>query len=275
MNKYQVENLKDCVKDNYMELIKGIETEDYTCKNDGEIQEGKVFSCLIDNITTCTYNTSNCDCDENYERINGYCYPKEGGPIDLAEKNKNKINCLTILKGKDILSAKQCNDGSCRINGEDCDTKFECPIGFKSCGNKCILLNETCQLSDTCTKKGQVLCWDYTCANSYSLCPTRKTCPPEKVLCPDGTCQSSGHCPQPIKRKCTGENKIQCPDFTCVKDINDCHKNKVCPIGQSLCEDDTCRDKCEDTKGKGYKCSNGVYVNNSQLCPSEMYCPEE
>jgi hypothetical protein len=120
-----------------------------------------------------------------------------------------------------------------------------------------------------------VLCWDYTCANSYSLCPTRKTCPPEKVLCPDGTCQISGHCPQPIKRKCTGVNKIQCPDFTCVKDINDCHKNKVCPIGQSLCEDDTCSDKCETTKDKGYKCSNGVVVNNSQLCPSEMYCPEE
>ena len=276
MNKYQVDDLKECLNDNnYKQLIKDIETEKYTCDDNTIFEEGKVFSCLIDNNTVCTYNTSYCDCEENYERINGYCYPKEGGPIDLVNKNKNKINCLAILNGKGIKYAKQCNDGSCRINGEDCDTKFECPIGFKSCGNKCILLNENCQLSDTCTKNGQVLCWDYTCANSYSLCPTRKTCPPEKVLCPDGTCQASGHCPQPIKRKCTGENKIQCPDFTCVKDINDCHKNKVCPVGQSLCEDDTCSDKCESTKEKGYKCSNGEYVNNSQLCPSEMYCPEE
>ena len=275
MNKYQVDNLEQCVNDKYMELIKEIETGKYTCGTEDEIKKGKVFSCLINNSTTCTYNTSYCDCESDYERINGYCYPKEIGPIDLASKNQNKINCLAILQGKGINSAKQCKDGSCRINGEDCDTKFECPLGFKSCGNKCILLNEKCELSDTCTAKGQVLCWDYTCANSYSLCPTRKTCPPEKVLCPDGTCQTSGHCPQPINRKCTGDNKIQCPDFTCVKDINDCHKNKVCPIGQSLCEDDTCSDKCISDKNKGYKCSNGKYVNNSQLCPTEMYCPSE
>jgi hypothetical protein len=196
-------------------------------------------------------------------------------PIDNLDKNK--VNCLSILEGQGITNATQCLDGSCRLNGEYCNTVFECPLGFKSCGNNCILLNQKCKLNEIDIKniceKDEVVCWDYTCASSYSLCPTRKTCSDGKILCPDGTCQSSGHCPQPILRKCIGDNSYQCPDFTCVKNKDDCHKNKVCPIGLSLCEDDNCREKCENIDNKKYKCSNGLYVNNSQLCPSEMQCP--
>ena len=133
-------------------------------------------------------------------------------------------------------------------------------------------MNELCTETVTCSSD-EVLCWDYTYSSSYSLCPTRKTCPYGKVLCPDGTCQNSGHCPQPISRNCTNDKPYQCPDFTCVTDKQDCNKNKVCPIGKSLCEDDICRDKCEIIDVEKYKCSNGEYVNNSQLCPSEMKCP--
>ena len=273
MNKKQVADLKECLNiTNYMDLIKEIESEDNTCPDNETAQnEGKVFYCQTDGKLGCTYNTSYCDCDENMKNINGYCYPNENGPLDLVEKNKNKANCLSILEAQGIKAFK-CKDGSCRLNEEDCNTRFECPLGFKSCGNRCILLNQKCELKNEC-KEDEVLCWDYTCANSYSMCPTRKTCPIGKVLCPDGTCQNSGHCPQPISRKCSDNLLIQCSDFNCVTDKNDCHKNKVCPIGQSLCENDICSDKCVEIENKKYKCPNGEFVDNSQLCPSEMQCP--
>ena len=275
MNKKQVIDLNECLNiTNYMDLIKEIEGDDNTCPdNETDKNDGKVFYCQTDGKLGCTYNTSYCDCDSNMTNINGYCYPTENGPLDLVEKNKNKANCLSILEAQGI-KAYQCKDGSCRFNEEDCNTRFECPLGYKSCGNKCILLNQKCELKNEC-HEDEVLCWDYTCANSYSMCPTRKTCQSGKVLCPDGTCQKSGHCPQPISRKCSNNLLYQCPDFNCVTDKFDCHKNKVCPIGQSLCEDDDCSDKCSEIENKKYKCSNGNFVENSQLCPSEMQCPSK
>ena len=279
MNKIQVEDLKDCLNitsyENYEQLIRNIEGNENICNkslHESDFDEGKVFTCKMNNQSVCTYNTSYCDCDENYNEINGYCYPNEINPISLVNENRNKVNCIAILRGQGITNAIECEDGSCRLNEEYCNTRFECPIGFKSCGNNCILLNEKCKLENKCGED-EVLCWDYSCANTYSLCPTRKTCPKEKILCPDGTCQYSGHCPQPITRKCQ-DNKYQCPDFSCVKDKNDCKKNKICPVGQSLCEDDICRDECKIIENNQYKCSNGQYVNNSQLCPSEMECPK-
>ena len=274
MNKRQVVDLKECdstTNYNYTDLIIEIEGNENTCGDENDKGEGKAFICKINGNPVCTNNTGYCDCDEGFTNINGYCYPNENGPYDLVEKNKNKVNCLNILKAQGI-DAFQCKDGSCRLNEEDCNTIFECPLGFKSCGNACILLNEKCELNNEC-KEDEVLCWDYSCANYYSMCPTRKSCPNGKVLCPDGTCQNSGHCPQPISRKCKNYNLHQCPDFNCVTDKDDCHKNKVCPIGQSLCEDDICSEQCKAKTDKKYKCSNGKYVENSQLCPTEMQCP--
>ena len=275
MDKRQVEGLEECsYNSEYKILIDEIEGESNICNDSDEFNKGKVFYCKINNISNCIDNTNDCDCDENFDKINGYCYPKDLNPIDLVRKdeNKNKITCLNILEGQGITTAKQCLDGSCRLSEDDCNTIFECPLGFKSCGNKCILLNEKCELFKTC-QKDEVLCWDYSCAYSYSLCPTRKTCTNEKVLCPDGTCQNSGHCPQPILRKCKNSEEYQCPDFSCVKKKDDCNKNKVCPPGLSLCENDECSEKCENIDGRQYKCSNGLYVDNSQLCPSDMQCP--
>ena len=274
MNKRQVSLLNECPKEkNYFELISNIEGDDYICKDNSTFNEGKVFYCKIGDNELCINDTNKCNCDDNFTKKNGFCYPNKNNPYDLVIINQNKVNCLSILKGMGKDEAFQCEDGSCRLKEEYCYTSFECPLGFKSCGNKCILLNESCELINECEKDDQVLCWDYSCADSYSLCPTRKTCTDGKVICPDGTCQYPGHCPQPISRKCKDEKPIQCPDFTCVKDKVDCHKNKVCPIGQSLCEDDICRDKCEKIDNKKYKCSNGLFVDNSQLCPSEMHCP--
>ena len=269
MNKKQVTNLSECTNDkNYFDLISDIEGDNSTCHDSNTFNDGKVFYCKINDTEECIDNTNKCNCEQNFKKKNGYCYPNDNNPYNLVE---NKVNCLSILQsmGKD---AAKCGDGSCRLDEKFCNTKFECPLGFKSCGNKCILLSETCELTHDC-QKDQVLCWDFSCANSYSLCPTRKTCTDGKVICPDGTCQNSGHCPQPISRKCKDKKLYQCPDFTCVQNKTDCHKNEVCPIGQSLCEDDICRDNCEKIEDRKYKCSNGLYVDNSQLCPSEMQCP--
>ena len=276
MNKKQVSHLSECAEDEgYFELISEIEGDNFICKDNDTFNDGNVFFCKINETEKCINNTKDCSCDKNFTKIYGYCYPNDNNPYDLVNKteNKNKVNCLSILKGMGLENEPAlCKDGSCRLERHSCETEFECPLGFKSCGNKCILLGESCEITGNC-QENEVLCWDYSCANSYSLCPTRKTCTDSKVLCPDGTCQISGHCPQPISRKCKDEKPYQCPDFTCVKDKNDCHKNKVCPIGQSLCEDDICRDKCEKIENRKYKCSNGLYVDNSQLCPSEMQCP--
>ena len=148
-------------------------------------------------------------------------------------------------------------------------------MGFKVCGVKCILLNEICKESVSCSSD-EVLCWDLSCAKGYDLCPTRITCPEDKVLCPDGSCQKSGYCIQPVKRTCE-KNQYQCPDFSCVFSKSDCKKNIVCDPGFSLCEDGQCKESCDETEipSNKYRCSNGLYVDNSQLCPSDMFIPQQ
>ena len=81
------------------------------------------------------------------------------------------------------------------------------------------------------------MCWDLTCAEGYDSCPNRITCPLNKVLCPDGTCQESGHCVQPPNREC-GEGEYQCADFSCVSNRDD--------PGYSLCENKTCNEYCKE-----------------------------
>ena len=77
----------------------------------------------------------------------------------------------------------------------------------------------------------------------YDLCSTRTTCPEDKVLCPNGSCQKSGFCIQPVKRTCE-KNQYQCPDFSCVSSKSDCKKNAVCEPSYSLCEDGKCKESC-------------------------------
>ena len=271
MDKRQVSNLIDCDSDGYKQLLKEIIGEEYVCS-----ENGNVFNCTVGGKDKCVNDTNYCDCSNGANKTNGYCYPIENNPHEQI--NYNKRTCKTKLSilypDKDIYF---CPDGTCRFDKDECETKFECPIGFKSCGVRCILLSQNCEEEVKCGTN-EVLCWDLTCSENYDLCPTRKTCPKGKILCPDRSCQETGHCLQPIKRQCEN-NQYQCPDFTCVTSRSDCIKNKVCPPGLSLCEDESCQQFCRNsttpsTDSGKYRCSNGQLVDNSQLCPSNMYSPD-
>ena len=271
MDKRLVDNIEDCNTDKYKELLLNILGEKYVCDNNNETEIGKLFKCTEE--SDCVLHTNECGCLNELEEWNGYCYKTGYNPVKSIITNK--ITCLSKLKAKHPnTTAVVCEDGSCRINPKECNTTFECPIGFKVCGVKCILLNELCTETVTCSSD-EVLCWDLSCAKGYDLCPTRTTCPEDKVLCPDGSCQKSGFCVQPVKRTCE-KNQYQCPDFSCVSSKSDCKKNAVCEPGYSLCEDGNCKESCQEVEinPNKYRCSNGDYKDNIELCPSDMFIPQ-
>ena len=232
MDKTEVESLADCDSSAYRAFLIGILGEAYVCSPPPT--PGSLFKCAPDDAE-CVINTNNCDCQGNPWQ--GFCYPENVNPI--SQVTNSLVTCISK-----ISNAVSCGDGSCRFNQEECLTDFECPLGFKSCANKCILINKNCDVNIECNT-GEVLCWDLTCAEGYDSCPTRITCPLNKVLCPDGTCQESGHCVQPPNRECE-EGEYQCADFSCVSNRDDCPKNLVCDPGYSLCENKTCNEYCKE-----------------------------
>ena len=272
MNKKQVDDVIDCDDQDYRNFIKDILGEIYTCTDDNT-EKGFLYKCFSTD-ENCETDTTKCGCLGNMNKWNGYCYSTNNNPIEAVKNNINKITCLNKIKSTNpSAEVFKCEDGTCRYNLEECNTIFECPIGYRSCGNKCILLSETCSLESSCTSD-EISCWDLSCAKNYDLCPTRITCPNGKVLCPDGSCQLSGHCAQPLIRSCSA-GQYQCADFSCVESKDDCKKNPVCEPGLSLCENGECKKSCQDiTEPENkFRCSNGKYVDNSKLCPSDIFTP--
>ena len=271
MDRRQVDKIEECTNDEYIEFLIELLGDSNIASDEGNVQNSTLFKCPSDDSFNVSH-TKDCGCPNNADSWNGFCYLKDYNPINQI--NSKKITCLTKLKINDPdIYVVKCEDGSCRFNEEECNTVFECPIGYIPCGIKCILINETCDEKVTCNSD-EVLCWDLSCATGYDLCPTRITCPINKVLCPDGSCKESGHCIQPAKRTCE-KNQYQCSDFTCVSNRNDCTKNKVCEPGLSLCENGVCQESCQEIEIKNdkYRCSNGEYVESNQLCPSDMFVP--
>ena len=271
LDRRQVDKIEDCVTPEYIEFLIKLLGDSNIAYEDEDINNKTLFICPSDNSYHVSH-TKDCGCPNNAESWNGFCYLKDYNPINQA--NSNKVTCLAKLKiDNPNTYPVKCKDGSCRFSEEECNTLFECPIGFIPCGIKCILINETCDEKATCNND-EVLCWDLSCAIGYDLCPTRITCPKNKVLCPDGSCKESGHCIQPAKRTCE-KSQYQCPDFTCVSNRNDCTRNKVCEPGLSLCENGVCKESCQEIEiqNEKYRCSNGEYVESSQLCPSDMHVP--
>ena len=271
MNKKQVDNVIDCDDQDYRNFVKNILGDTYSCTDNTE--KGYLYRCFS-NDNECVTDTTKCGCLGNGAKWNGFCYSSSYNPIEAVKSNKNKITCLNKLKS--INSSGEiflCEDGTCRYSEEECNTNFECPLGYRPCGNKCILLSESCSVETSCTSN-EVLCWDLSCAKNYDLCPTRITCPKNKVLCPDGSCQLSGHCAQPLTRTCSND-QYQCADFSCVDSKDDCKKNPVCEPGLSLCENGMCQKSCQDIteQENKFRCPNGKYVDNSKLCPSDIFTP--
>ena len=282
MNKKQFDDFKKCdEKDEdeteyekrykYRVFINEVLGESFICPN--PTQDGYLYKCFSED-SECVEDTTKCGCLSGIDKWNGYCYSSENNPIELVKNNQNKITCINKIKSKDPSSKIYlCDDGTCRFSQDECKTTFECPLGYRSCGNKCILLSESCSIQNTCSSD-DVLCWDLSCAKNYDLCPTRITCPKDKVLCPDGSCQLSGHCIQPFTRFCPN-GQYQCPDFSCVENKDDCKKNPVCDVGLSLCENGLCKESCQETQEpeNKFRCPNGKYVDNSKLCPSDIFIP--
>ena len=231
MDKREVNNVVDCDTSDYRAYILGILGSEYVC--DTATTKGALYKCSATD-PECVTNTNQCECQGNPWQ--GYCYPDSVNPI--SQVTDDLVTCTSNING-----ATPCGDGSCRYNEDECLTDFECPLGYKSCVNKCILLNEECTFNIECNT-GEVLCWDLTCANGYDNCPTRITCPTNKVLCPDGSCQPSGHCPQPPIMNCE-DGQYLCADFSCVDNSNNCPKNKVCEPGYSLCQNKECSKYCK------------------------------
>ena len=271
LDRRQVDTIEQCNTPQYREFLKGLLGETHVAYEEEDIINGTLFKCPSDDSIHVAH-TKDCGCPNGAEYWNGFCYLKDYNPTN--QTSTNKITCITKMKINDPnVEVAKCKDGTCRFTEEECNTTFECPIGYIPCGVKCILINETCEEKITCNND-EVLCWDLSCASGYDLCPTRITCPKNKVLCPDGSCQDSGHCIQPNKRTCE-KNQYQCPDFTCVSNRNDCTKNKVCNAGLSLCENGACEKSCQeiDIPADKYRCSNGEYADSKQLCPSDMLVP--
>jgi len=274
MNKKQYDNIIECdsKEPTYKDFVREILTDSFMCYDTKKT--GFIYKCSSSD-EQCVSNTVDCDCLGSNEKWNGYCYSSSVNPIKSVESNKEKVTCKNKIKAKNPLAeVYECGDGSCRLRPEECNTAFECPLGYRSCGNKCILLNElSCAIQDSCSSD-EVLCWDLSCAKNYDLCPTRITCPAGKVLCPDGSCQLTGHCLQPATRTCSS-GQYQCPDFTCVANKDDCKKNPVCDVGLSLCENGLCQKSCQEVSEPDdkYRCPNGKYVDNSKLCPSDIFVP--
>ena len=271
MDKSQVDHLGDCINNNYKNLVEEILGDKYICKG-ATSANPNLFKCL-ESDKTCVNHTKFCNCTN--KKWNGFCYSKDSDPLEEIKI----ANEILIEKNGISRKAYACKDGSYRFKESECNTTFECPLGFKVCGVKCILLNQVCEEKINCNDD-EVKCWDLSCAKKYDLCPTRISCPKNKVLCPDGSCQETGHCIQPIIRTCPN-SKYQCPDFSCVSSRDDCPKNKICEFGLSLCENGECLETCEDvivinkTNGTGQiRCPNGTFVENLKLCPTEMYVPK-
>ena len=279
MDKRQVNDFVNCDSNTeqgaqYRNLVKEILGDLFTCSSSFETyKEGLLYKCFSSD-EKCVSDTTKCDCLGKGTKWNGFCYSTSVNPIEAVKSNKQKITCLNKIKSTgESAQVYICDDGTCRFSEQECNSEFQCPLGYRSCGNKCILLSESCSLSNSCSSN-EVLCWDLSCAKNYDLCPTRITCPKGKVLCPDGSCQLSGHCLQPVTRTCAS-NQYQCPDFSCVNNKDDCPKNPVCEPGLSLCENGLCQKSCQEIvePENKFRCSNGKYVSNSKFCPSDIFTP--
>ena len=106
--------------------------------------------------------------DENNNILSSNYIWTEGNPIEAVKSNKQKITCLNKIKSTgESAQIYICDDGTCRFSEQECNSEFQCPLGYRSCGNKCILLSESCSLSNSCSSN-EILCWDLSCAKNYA-----------------------------------------------------------------------------------------------------------
>ena len=179
-------------------------------------------SNCVANIFDCSETL--CPSWKPFKCANGLCKatPRECLEVTLAD---GKIKYQSVCNSNEVV----CNDGSCRLNIEDCplfsgcssaSSPYKCPDG--TCAEK----QSDCAISEEikCENEGEILCEDGICRKT---CPDYQGCPFSKPL----MC-STGKCVKTIS-ECVGEGNcdnvdrpFRCIDGSCASSINNCPSPK-------------------------------------------------
>lgn len=179
---------------------------------------------------------------------NGYLIPCADGRCVASSEQ-----CRPLYKCKQNFY--RCDDGSCRINAEDCPIANTCPHEFSyRCESGMCVKNETkCRGTNGCPyhtpkkcfKNGQCAKDDLACEKEYAENSLSNGCSINlPVKCGydsnNETICKTKHDECPTIRICTGEKAIRCPDNTCVATVKECSNQRVCADNEVLCPDNTC-----------------------------------
>ena len=212
---------------------------DRTCSNSQRLCETQHNKCpglnpilcpngnCVSNIADCL--DTSCPSWIPYKCITGICqsipgeclyqeirYEDETDPYDEGTKIYG-----SICGDNEFL----CNDGSCRINKEDCPLYQGCTSlsrPYKCLDGSCVKSKDKCNLNLTYIKceDGTSLCEDGLCRKE---CPEFNGCPNDKPL----MC-SNGHCVATLSQ-CAGfsacissKNPFRCADGSCAAKLSDC-----------------------------------------------------
>jgi fibro-slime domain-containing protein len=177
-----------------------------------------------------------------------------------------------------------CTTGECRKSAVDCPSILVCPPGYLTCpnGNACVLNATQCITVDNglCADILQTRCSNGMCVDRLQDCPSRTTCGSNKIVCPDGSCASSGSlCPSTYVCYAELGTPIRCPDGSCRANANDCPFARTCPDGWVRCDNQNCATSFSDCPAitgctlNQTRCADGTCRENTLLCASVMTCP--
>jgi hypothetical protein len=186
-----------------------------------------------------------------------------------------------------------CSDNIC---SNDCSSNEKCQnstTGKYLCrSGECVENYQLCPSEITC-KVDQIRCNNGACVNSVEECKfnfgeNRIFCPSNKpILCSDLTCVDEfSKCDLSLtnKESCSNNTPYKCPNNECRRKLEECPTQISCPQEfPTLCPDGTCQKasyNCEnrkfnekiDNKSNKYLCSNGIFVDSMNLCPTQVTC---
>jgi hypothetical protein len=260
---------------------------DFSCQNKYEnCPTRKVCKDPVDYICpdgTCVKKREYCPqppvCPKSFEYL---C------PDFSCRKSENDCNLsLVCLPGLAL-----CSDNSC---SKDCSSNDKCQNskGKYLCrSGECVENQNLCPSQITC-KKDKIRCNNGACVNSVEECKfnfaeNKVSCPIEKpILCSDLTCVDEfSKCDFSLTNKeyCPNNSPYKCPNNECRRRLEECPTQISCPQEfPTLCPDGTCQKatyNCEnrkyieksDVKKNKFLCSNGIYVDSINLCPTQVTC---
>ena len=205
---------------------------------DNDCPSDEPFFCDRAKETVCTKSQTKCDCKEGYFKADRqpFCVKKE--LVDVVTPLMKNVDCGD--------NAVLCNDGTCRVNLNQCPNKYGNPVGYVQCPNltweteleKCTIVAPQC-------KDNEVRCSDQTCNTDYSKCASTITCPKvAQIVCPgpkgELSCQDSElTCGAP--KKCPPSAPVLCTNNQCATKFSTCQPGIVCGPKLALGVDGVCK----------------------------------